>query len=118
MDMVVIMVLIASCFFSVAVNEYSDSVGEGLCSDSDVVDRGRLEWSQVFIVLLRGCSFSVSDGAAVDILNMTDPHSYENHVLMWCFCRIREFPKDKRRTISTKPFLGLSRLMPVVLLDF
>lgn len=30
MDMVVIMVLIAACFFSVAVNEYSDSVGEGL----------------------------------------------------------------------------------------
>lgn len=29
MDMVVIMVLIASCFFSVALNEYSDSVGEG-----------------------------------------------------------------------------------------
>lgn len=28
MDMVVIMVLIASCLFSVAVNEYSDSVGE------------------------------------------------------------------------------------------
>ncbi len=28
MDMVVTMVLIASCFFSVALNEYSDAVGE------------------------------------------------------------------------------------------
>ena len=28
MDMVVIIVLIAACFFSVAVNEYSDSVGK------------------------------------------------------------------------------------------
>ncbi|CAM9839747.1 unnamed protein product, partial [Ectocarpus sp. 8 AP-2014] len=30
MDMVVIIVLTASCFFSVAVNEYSDSVDAGL----------------------------------------------------------------------------------------
>lgn len=30
MDMVVLMVLIAACFFSIAVNEYSDSVGESL----------------------------------------------------------------------------------------
>lgn len=35
MDMVVIIVLIASCFFSVAVNEYSDSVGEN-CADFSV----------------------------------------------------------------------------------
>ena len=45
MDMVVIMVLIASCFFSVAVNEYSNAVGEGWVSD--VVYRG--------VLVGRGC---------------------------------------------------------------
>ena len=28
MDVIVVMVLIASCFFSVAINEYSSSIGE------------------------------------------------------------------------------------------
>lgn len=78
MDMVVIMVLIASCFFSVAVNEYSDSVGES--------------WIRMMFTASAGTSVGARYLLACQTdLILTQAHDGRSlrtcSLLTWYFCR-------------------------------